>query len=179
MEFNLSETIAVLTRTPATLNSLLRGLPEGWTHSNEGAKTWSAFDILGHLNHCERADWMPRVQVILAESSDHVFEPLDRFAQEKTSQGKSIEQLLDELVMLRRENLAALEAMHLQPKDFARQGTHPQLGTVTLAQLLASWPVHDMTHLHQLSRIMAYQYREAVGPWSAFMGVMRCNGHSA
>jgi len=179
MQFNLSETVAVLTRTPAALNSLLRGLPPSWTNATEGTNTWSAFDIVGHLIHGERTDWIPRTRVILAESGDHVFEPFDRFAQKKASQGKSLEQLLDEFAKLRQESLTALAALRLQPRDLERRGKHPQLGEVTLAQLLAGWPVHDLTHLHQLSRVMASQYREAVGPWSNFMGVMQCNGHSA
>jgi hypothetical protein len=178
-EFNLDETVAVLTRTPATLNALLRGLPESWVRSNEGKDTWSAFNIVGHLIVGERTDWMPRVRMILENGEARSFDPFDRFAQSKESEGKSLEQLLDDFARLRRENLAALQALNLQPKDLSRRGRHPALGVVTLQQLLATWAVHDLTHVHQLSRVMAYQYRDIVGPWSAYLGVLQCSGHSS
>jgi hypothetical protein len=178
-EFSLVETIAVLTRTPATLNTLLRGLPNIWVLHNEGKDTWSAFDIVGHLIFGERTDWMPRVRILLESGEARPFDAFDRFAQAKESQGKSLEQLLDEFARLRRENLAALQALNLQPEDLKRRGKHLALGVVTLAELLATWAVHDLTHVHQLSRVMAHQYRDAVGPWSAFLGVLQCQGHSA
>jgi DinB superfamily len=178
-EFKLDETVAVLTRTPATLDALLRGLPESWVRSNEGKDTWSAFDIVGHLIVGERTDWMSRTRVILENGEARPFDPFDRFAQVKESQNKSLEQLLDDFARLRRENLAALRALNLQPEDMSRRGRHPALGVVTLAQLLATWAVHDLTHLHQLSRVMAYQYRDTVGPWSAYLGVLKCSGHSS
>jgi hypothetical protein len=178
-EFNLAETIALLARTPATLDTLLRGLPGIWTHSNEGKDTWNAFDIVGHLVFGERTDWMPRVRIVLESGESRAFDPFDRLGQLQESQGKSLEQLLDDFARLRRENLAALEAMNLQPEDFARRGKHPALGVVTLSELLATWAVHDLTHLHQLSRVLAHQYRDAVGPWSAYLGVLQCAGHSA
>ena len=178
-EFRLTDTVALLARTPATLDALLRGLPNVWVHSAEGKDTWSGFDIVGHLIFGERTDWMPRVRIILEKGEARPFDPFDRFAQFKESQGKSLDQLLDEFASLRKDNLAALRGMNLQPQDLARRGTHPEQGSVTLSQLLAAWAVHDLTHLHQLSRVMAHQYREAVGSWSAYMGVLHCNGHSA
>ncbi len=188
-KFNLAEAIAILTRTPATLNALLRGLPDLWVLHNEGSSdgggnneeknTWSAFDIVGHLIVGDRTDWMPRARIILENGEARSFDPFDRFAQEKESQGKSLEQLLDEFARVRSENVAALQALNLQPEDLARRGRHPALGVVTLSQLLATWAVHDLTHLHQLSRVMAHQYRDAVGPWSAYLGVLHCAGHSA
>ena len=183
-EFNLAEAIAILTRTPATLDALLRGLPDVWALSNEGAtpkgqETWSACDIVGHLIIGERTDWMPRVQIILEKGAARPFDPFDRFAQEKESQGKTLEQLLDEFASLRSQNLQTLQALNLQPEDLVRRGTHPALGVVTLSQLLATWAVHDLTHLHQLSRVMAYQYRDEVGPWKAYLGVLHCAGHGA
>ena len=185
-EFSLPDATAVLTRTPATLNALLRGLPNLWVRSNEGRSgegkdTWSAFDIVGHLIVGERTDWMPRVRIILEYGEARPFDPFDRFAQSKEDQGKSLEidQLLDEFARLRQENLAALRSLNLQPGDLARRGAHPALGVVTLSQLLATWAAHDLTHVHQISRVMAYQCRDAVGPWSAYLGVLRCNGHSA
>jgi hypothetical protein len=178
-EFNLDETVAVLTRTPATLDALLRGLPESWVRSNEGKDTWSAFDIVGHLIIGERTDWMSRVRVILENGEARPFDRFDRLAQSRESQNKSLEQLLDDFARLRRENLAALQALNLQPEDLSRRGRHPALGVVTLQQLLATWAVHDLTHVHQLSRVMAHQYRDAVGPWSAYLGVLQCSGHSS
>jgi hypothetical protein len=177
-EFNLAEAVAVLTRTPATLDALLRRLPDVWVHSNEGKDTWSAFDIVGHLIVGERTDWMPRLQIILERGEARPFDPFDRFAQAKESQGRSLEQMLDEFARLRRENLVVLQALNLQPQDLTRRGKHPALGVVTLSELLATWAVHDLTHMHQLSRVMAHQYRDAVGPWSAYLGVLRCAGHS-
>src|SRR6267378_2378616 len=178
-QFSLAEASAVLTRTPATLDALLRGLPNIWVRSNEGKDTWSAFEIVGHLIVGERTDWMPRVRAILENGEARPFDPFDRFAQSKESQDKSLEQLLDDFARLRRENLAALLALNLQPEDLTRRGRHPALGVVTLSQLLATWAVHDLTHVHQLSRVMAHQYRDAVGPWSAYLGVLHCDGHSA
>ena len=182
-EFSLTEAIAILTRTPATLNALLRGLPDLWVLHNEGSDggkdSWSAFDIVGHLIVGDRTDWMPRARIILENGETRPFDPFDRFAQQKESQGKSLEQLLDEFARLRSENVGALQALNLQPEDLARRGRHPALGVVTLSQLLATWAVHDLTHLHQLSRVMAHQYREAVGPWRAYLGVLKCAGHSS
>ena len=179
MEHNLQHTISLLSRTPAALNALLRDLPEAWTHQNEGENTWSAFDVVGHLIHAERTDWMPRARMILQFGDTQKFEPFDRLAQVRESQGKSLGQLLDEFARLRSENLAELRALRLKPDDFARRGRHPALGVVTLSELLATWAAHDLTHLHQISRIMAYQYREAVGPWRAYLGVLKCAGHSS
>lgn len=178
-EFSLDEAAAILTRTPVTLDALLRGLPEIWVRSNEGKDTWNAVDVVGHLIVGERTDWMPRVRIILESGEAQTFDPFDRFAQLRESQDKSLDQLLDEFARLRRENLQALQALNLQADDLTRRGRHPALGVVTLSQLLATWAVHDLTHLHQISRVMAHQYRETVGPWSAYLGVLRCAGHSA
>jgi len=179
MEHDLSDSISLLARTPAALDALLRDLPEAWSLRNEGENTWTAFDIVGHLIHGERTDWIPRARMILQFGETKAFEPFDRFAQQRESQGKSLSQLLDEFARLRSDNLAELNALNLLPPDLDRRGRHPALGPVTLAQLLAAWVVHDLTHLHQISRVMAHQYREAVGPWSANLGVLHCSGHSA
>jgi hypothetical protein len=183
-EFTMAEATAVLARTPAALNALLRGLPSIWVRrnegrSNEGKESWSAYDIVGHLIVGERTDWMPRVRIILENGEARPFDPFDRFAQSKKNQDKSLDQLLEEFARLRSENLFALQALNLQREDLTRRGRHPALGVVTLSQLLATWAVHDLTHLHQLSRVMAHQYRDAVGPWSAYLGVLHCSGHSA
>lgn len=179
MDHNLSHTISLLSRTPASLNVLLRDLPEAWTLRNEGENTWSAFDVVGHLIHGERTDWMPRAKTILQFGDTKPFEPFDRWGQEQEVQGKSLAQLLDEFSRLRSENLTELRAMNLCPEDLERRGRHPALGLVTLSELLATWAAHDLTHLHQISRVMAHQYREAVGPWSAYLGVLHCAGHSS
>ena len=177
MEHDLPHTIALLTRTPAALNALLRDLPETWTFRNEGENTWSVFDVVGHLIHAERTDWIPRARTILQFGETRTFEPFDRWGQVRESERKSLGQLLDEFARLRAESLSELRALNLRPEDFERRGRHPAHGVVTLAQLLATWAAHDLTHLHQISRIMAHQYREAVGPWSRFLGVMKCAGH--
>jgi DinB family protein len=179
MEFNLELTIALLARTPAALNAFLRDLPDAWTLANEGEHTWSAFDIVGHLIHGERTDWIPRAKIVLEFGEARAFTPFDRLAQQRGSQGKSLSNLLDEFVDLREANLRELRALNLQPHDLDRRGQHPSLGAVTLSQLLAAWTVHDLTHLHQISRVFAHQYRDAVGPWSAYLGVLRCAGHSS
>jgi len=179
MEHNLQHTISLLTRTPAALNALLRDLPETWTFRNEGENTWCAFDIVGHLIHCERTDWMPRVKLLLQFGETRAFVPFDREGHAQAVQGKSLSQRLDEFAHLRSQNLDDLRALNLQAQDLERRGRHPAFGTVTLSALLATWPAHDLTHLHQISRVMAHQYREAVGPWSVYLGVMQCAGHSA
>ena len=179
MEHNLQNTIALLARTPLALDALLRDLPESWTLRNEGEGTWSPFDLIGHLIHGERTDWLPRARRVLQLGEDRPFDSFDRWAQTRESEGKSLAQLLDEFARLRSENLAALKAMNLQPKDLESRGRHPELGAVTLSELLATWAAHDLTHLHQLARVMAHQYREAVGPWSKYLGVLQCAGHSS
>lgn len=179
MQHNLQDTISLLSRTPGALDALLRGLPEAWTLHNEGERSWSAFDVVGHLIHGERTDWMPRAKMILQFGESKAFEPFDRWAQERESQDKSLTQLLDEFARLRAENLNELRALNLKPEDLARRGRHPALGAVTLSQLLATWAIHDLTHLHQISRVMAHQYREAVGPWSTYLGVLHCAGHGS
>jgi hypothetical protein len=178
-EFNLAESLALLTRTPAVLNALLRGLPDIWVRSDEGVDTWNAFNIVGHLAFAERTDWIPRVRILLENGEARPFDPFDRFAQMKESHGKSLEQLLDSFSFLRSESLAALQSLNLEEEDLVRRGKHPALGVVTLSELLAAWTVHDLTHLHQLARLMAHQYRDVVGPWSAYLGVLRCDGHSS
>jgi len=179
MDHNLETIIAFLTRTPATLDALVRDLPENWTHSNEGDGTWSVFDVLGHLIHAERTDWLPRANIILEYGEARTFAPFDRSGHAQEIQGKSLAQLLDEFARVRSENLDKLRAKKLSPADLERSGRHPALGVVTLEQLLATWAAHDLTHLHQISRIMAHQYRNAVGPWERYLGVMQCKGHSS
>ncbi len=178
MEQDLQHTMTILARTPAVLNAWLRDLPEAWTRSNEGGDSWSAFDVLGHLVYAERNNWMPRAKVILESGESQPFADFDRLGQQRESQGKSLGQVLEEFSRLRAENLARLRALNLQQHDLQRRGQHPALGVVTLSELLATWATHDLTHLHQITRVMAHQYREAVGPWNKFLGVLHCAGHS-
>jgi DinB superfamily len=172
---NLQDTIALLTRTPAALNALLRDLPESWTNRNEGEGTWSVYDVVGHFIHGEKTDWIPRARIILESGESRPFDPFDRTAQFRDSKGKSLPDLLDEFARLRGANLDELRALDI---DLARRGRHPALGPVTFSELMAAWAAHDLTHLHQISRVMAYQYRDEVGPWVRFMGVYKCAGHS-
>jgi hypothetical protein len=178
MSFSLDHTIALLERTPPTLAALLRDLPDAWTRANEGAATFSPYDVIGHLIHGEKTDWMARARIILEHGEARPFDRYDRFAQSRESAGRSLAALLEEFAKLRAENLAALRGLKLSPGDLERRGTHPVLGTVTLRQLLATWAAHDLTHLHQIARAMAHQYRGEVGPWDVFLGVLRCQGHS-
>lgn len=179
MTQNLQHTIALLSRTPATLDVLLRGLPDAWTRTNEGGETWTAFDIVGHLIDGERHDWIPRAQLILESGETKTFEPFVRGGHVRETAGKTLSQLLDEFARTRSASLDQLRAFNLQPADLERRGRHPAFGPVTLSQLLATWVAHDLTHLHQISRTMAHQYRDAVGPWTVYLGVMQCRGHSS
>jgi hypothetical protein len=175
----LFETITLLARTPATLSAILRYLPDAWTHCNEGEGTWTVVDVVGHLIYGEQTDWMPRARLILEHGESRAFEPFDMMGHIQVCEGKSLDMLLDEFTRLRAASLADLRALSLRDADLALRGRHPALGPVTLSELLATWAAHDITHLHQLSRIMAHQYRESVGPWAAYLGVMRCAGHSS
>jgi uncharacterized damage-inducible protein DinB len=170
--FNLDEAAAVLERTPASLAALLAGLPDAWVTATEGAGTWSPYDVIGHLIHGERTDWLPRARHILAGET-RPFEPFDREAQFKESRGQSLGELLATFAELRRENLAALSALNLTADDLSRKGLHPELGEVTLAQLLATWVVHDLDHVGQIARTMAKAYAGEVGPWSAYLSILR------
>ena len=179
MQHDLQQTIALLAHTPTALNAFLRDLPEPWTKSNEGDKTWTPYGVIGHLIHGELTDWMPRARMILEYGESGAFEPFDRLAQDRESAGKTLPQLLDEFAGLRARNLADLRKLNLSEADLKKKGNHPALGVVTLSELLATWAVHDLTHIHQISRIMAYQYRETVGPWAAYLGVLHCQGHGS
>ncbi len=172
MNFNLNKTTAVLERTPKILEDLLSGLSDDWTMQNEGDDTWSPYDIVGHLLHGERTDWMPRLEIILHRENKN-FIPYDRFAQFKESEGKSLQQLLSAFAVLRKENLQKLKSLHLTEADLNKTGIHPEFGDVTLRQLLSTWTIHDLTHIAQITRVMAKQYKEAIGPWIKYFRVMQ------
>ncbi len=173
MQIDLDDAVAVLKRTPGTLRSMLAGLPPAWTETNEGGETWSPYDVLGHLVHGEQTDWIPRAKVILETGEAQPFEAFDRFAQFEASEGKSLSELLDEFEAARAESLSVLESMRLTTSDLERTGMHPALGRVTLGQLLATWVAHDLDHVVQISRTMAKQYTEGVGPWRQYLSVLK------
>lgn len=170
--FDLHAGVAVLERTPVTLREMLAGLPAQWIDVDEGPETWSPYAVIGHLVHGERTDWIPRARIILEQGANRRFEPFDRFAQFRDSKGKPLEKLLDELAELRRRNLATLSGWRLTDRELALEGQHPELGLVTLRQLLATWVAHDLGHIAQIARVMAKQYRDAIGPWRAYMSIM-------
>lgn len=171
MKFNVEQAIQILERTPFVVETLVKGLDDDWTMHNEGGETWSAFDIVGHYIHGEKTDWIPRMQIILGDG-DKNFKPFDRFAQFKDSKGKTLDQLLGEFHILRKESLNILNGISFTDEMFERTGIHPEFGAVTLKQLLSTWVVHDLTHIHQLSRVLAKQYETEVGPWYEFLGVL-------
>jgi len=170
--FSLAESLPVLERTPAVLRSLLAGLPEPWIVDNEGGESWSPFDVVGHLIHGERTDWMPRAELILSRGESETFPVFDRFAQFEASRGRSLEELLDTFAELRGANLRRLRALAPGPAELARRGRHPEFGPVTLGQHLATWVAHDLGHLGQIARVMARRYTAAVGPWRAYLPVL-------
>ena len=170
--FVLAEAIAVLQRTPIVIDALLRGLPDDWVTADEGVGTWSAFDVVGHLIHGERTDWMPRTRIILDHGEARAFDKFDRSAQFSESSGKTLADLLDEFAMERRRNVNQLGAMQLTDADLDRRGRHPDLGVVTLRQLLATWVAHDLDHIMQIARVLGRQYSDEVGPWRAYLRVI-------
>ncbi|GMV06219.1 MAG: hypothetical protein AMXMBFR53_24950 [Gemmatimonadota bacterium] len=172
MEFDLAKGMAVLERTPSVLRALLAGLPEEWTHRDEGPDTWSPFDVVGHLIDGEEADWMARVRIILSESQDRRFTPFERSGHLQRRERETLAGRLDRFAELRTRNLAELRALRLGPQDLQRTGVHPAFGTVRLEQHLATWVAHDLGHIVQAARVMARQYRDAVGPWTAYLSVM-------
>ncbi|MEO8256713.1 MAG: DinB family protein [Acidobacteriota bacterium] len=170
--FVLEEAVAVLSRTPATLDALLRGLPDGWIVAHEGGDTWCPFDVIGHLIHGDRTDWLPRARIILEHGDAHPFETFDRAAQFTLCKGRTLAGLLDEFATLRRQSLDELAALRLKEADLDRRGWHPELGGVTLRQLLATWVAHDLDHIVQISRVLARQYSDQVGPWRAYLRII-------
>jgi hypothetical protein len=170
--FDVDNGAAVLERTPRVLRALLSGLSPVWTAGNEGEETWSPYDNVGHLLHGEKTDWIQRAEIILAQGENRQFTPFDRFAQFRDSAGKSLEELLDEFERVRTANVATLRGWRLTEAQLSLEGVHPAFGLVTLRQLLSTWVAHDLGHIVQVSRVMAKQYRDAVGPWRAYLPVM-------
>jgi hypothetical protein len=173
MQFSIQQSIEILERTPGALQNLLSGISDEWTSKNEGNDTWSAYDVMGHLIHGEKTDWMQRAELILSANVEKTFEPFDRFAQFEDSKGKKIEQLLDEFKEIRDANITRLRNLNITEQDFEKTGVHPTFGEVTLSQLLSTWVVHDLDHISQISRVMAKQYKDEVGPWIAFLKILK------
>lgn len=178
MNFSLEDAVPVLSRTPLVLRSLLEGLPQSWIRGTEGPDTWSPFDIVGHLIHGERTDWMVRTEVLLADGESRPFTPFDRVAMFQASRGKTLHQLLDLFAELRAANLLRLASLNLTTEDLDRRGRHPELGRVTLGELLATWVAHDLSHIAQIARVMGRQYQDAVGPWRAYLPMLGVRGGS-
>ncbi|MEM7261714.1 MAG: DinB family protein [Planctomycetota bacterium] len=168
MRFDLELSIAQLERMPSVLDPWLRGADAAWTRSHSGPESWSAFDVVGHLIHGERTDWMPRLRIILEDGEARPFDEFDRFAQQAENANRSLGSLLDHFSELRASNLRELRELQLTPEDLARTGTHPTFGRVTASELLATWTAHDLAHLSQIARTQLWQYREAMGPWRQF-----------
>ena len=173
MEFQLEQALEILPRTPAVLRALMHGLGEDWIQRNEGGASWSPHQVLGHLIHGEETDWIPRAKTILEHGPARLFEPFDRFAMLKKFHDASVTDLLDLFAAWRHKNLEALAAMKLTPEKLQLRGRHPELGVVTLGQLLATWVVHDLSHLAQISRVMCKQYQKAIGPWQAYFSIFK------
>ncbi len=172
MEFQLDHAKDILRRTPATLTSLLQDISDEWLFSNEGPDTWSPFDVLGHLIHGEETDWIPRAKMILEHGEPRAFVPFDRFAMFEKSKGKSLRELLATFEQLREESLQQLDELNLTPELLTKRGKHPELGVVTLSELLSTWVVHDLSHIGQIVRVMSKQYSESVGPWRAYLPIL-------
>ena len=173
MEFSIEKSVEILERTPKTLEVLLNGLSDDWIYNNEGEDTWCVFDVIGHLVHGEKTDWMERTLIILSSDGNKTFAPFDRFAQFKDSKGKSLQQLLEEFQELRTSNLQILKDLQISDSDMKKTGIHPNFGQVTLEQLLSTWVVHDLNHLSQISRVLAKQYKDSVGSWEAYLRILK------
>jgi hypothetical protein len=172
MEFSIQKSLEILECTPNVLRILLQNLSPDWTTPNEGPDTWSAYDVIGHLIHGEKTDWIPRAEVILSPGGNKTFEPFDRFAQFDSSKAKTLTELLEEFQLLREKNMDRLRSFNLTESHLDKTGIHPAFGQVTLSQLLATWVVHDLNHLSQIARVMAKQYKDEVGPWIAYLRIL-------
>ena len=172
MNFTLEKSYEILERTPTVLRTLLSGLSDDWIMNNEGPETFSPYDVMGHLIHGEKTDWRERTVMILEHGTEKTFVPFDRFAQFEASKGKSLTNLIDDFEKLRLDSLTWLKSLNLTEEDFNKKGTHPALGQVTLRQLLSTWVIHDLTHIAQITRVMAKQYKSEIGPWIEYFRVM-------
>lgn len=173
MNFQIEQAVEILSQTPSVLTSLLGNLSGEWTMNKENAESWSAFDVVGHLIHAEETDWIPRAEIILAQGENPIFEPFDRFAQFERSKGKTLSELLETFAALRGRSIATLRGMNITPDRLKLKGIHPELGEVNLEQLLATWVVHDLTHIRQIVTVMAQKYSENVGVWKEYLSILK------
>lgn len=173
MKFTINSATEILARTPPLLNAFLSDLDIQWTNANEGIDTWSPFDVLGHLIHCDKYAWLPRIKIALSENQIRRFEPIDRFAQINLNKGKSMNELLKEFIEIRQNSLKNLLHLNLSEDQLNKTAIHPDLGTVTLAQLISTWVAHDLDHLSQIARVLAKQYKDEVGPWKDYMKILK------
>lgn len=172
MKYSLERSYEILDRTPAVLQSLLSALPDDWIMPNEGPETFSPYDVVGHLIHGEKTDWTARARMILEFGNTKTFERWNRVAMYDESEGKKLQQLLDEFATIRKENMVWFRSLKLTEADLDKHGMHPVLGDVTLRNLLATWVAHDLTHVAQITRVMAKQYKEEMGPWPEFFRIL-------
>jgi uncharacterized damage-inducible protein DinB len=173
MKFDLNKSVEILEKTPSVIEVILKGISEDWTMNNEGKDTWSPYDVVGHLVNAEKTNWIPRMEVILANNNDKKFPSFDRFAQFKDSKGKSLKALIEEFKTLRKKNIVKLRLKQLDSTDLLKKGIHPEFGKVTLKQLLSTWVVHDLAHTAQITRVMAKQYKAEVGPWVEYLSILK------
>ena len=172
MNFSIEHSIQILERTPQLLRYLLHNLDEKWTQNNEGGETWSPYDVIGHLIHCDEENWIPRIKVVLSDSIVRKFEPLDRFAQFEKSKGKNANELLDDFIEIRHYSTAKLKTLNITNEQLVKTAIHPEFGSVNLSQLISTWVVHDLDHISQIARVMAKQYKAEVGPWVQYMRIL-------
>jgi len=173
MNFTIDRSLAILCRTPAVIETLLNGISEEWLKNNEGANTWSPYEVVGHLIHGEKTDWIVRAKVILSAAQNKTFEPFDRFAQSNEDQERPIGVLLEEFKEWRVKNLEELKALQIDEAKLQKKGIHPELGEASLKELLSTWVVHDLGHIAQITRVMAKQYKSEVGPWKEYLGILK------
>ncbi len=173
MKFDLQKSIIFLQNTPKTLSELLKNIDSDWIHQNEGPETWSPYQVVGHLIHGEKTDWIPRVEIILSSNPDKRFTPFDRFAQMNSGTEKSLDKLLSEFSSLREKSLQTLKSKSLTEKELGKTGIHPEFGEVTLRQLLSTWVAHDLGHVAQISRVLAKQLKEEIGPWYKYLKIVQ------
>ena len=173
MKFQIEQVVEMLSQTPATVKSLLGNLSDDWIENAPDSENWSPFDIVGHLIHGEETDWIPRAEIILAQGENTTFEPFDRFAQLEKSKGKTLSELLETFAAARARSLDVLREMNLDEEKLQLKGNHPELGEVTLEQLLATWVVHDLTHIKQIVTVLAHKYAENVGVWKQYLSILQ------
>ena len=177
--FSLNQLTSFIRRTPDILEAQLSNLPNEWLHVKEGPETWSVYDVVGHLIHGEKTDWIGRANRILEFGEDKPFDPFDRTAMQREPQDLPIQELLSRFQQLRYANIQSLEELHISEDHLDKTGRHPALGVVTLRELLTTWAVHDLSHLNQINRVLAHQWSDSTGPWKAYLGILNHSNASS